>query len=297
MKRRRGRRSFWWWSWLLLVTAVGGTLGGAMWGKKQWEEADKDYPSIAGVKVDIRAPFKGKKQKQSPTGLANLNEAQVMQEIESHDNLSQFATELDLTQKWGLGLEEAVSELRASVDLDLNQRKQELSVQVVRPNPDEAAELANAIAKKVPEVIKTLDESNKAEGLKRLKLEIEPYHKAEEEARLTLKKALADIKVKLDPKPGIDLGIYMEVPAILDAKVEWDSAREASLKFATGQREFEQHWQRKLSPSVVTTPAIPALNFTGPEVQPFQVQFGLYGLTLGLFGGIILMAICWKLFP
>ena len=297
MKRRRGRRGFWWWSWLLLMTAVGGTLGGAFYGKKQWEEADKDYPSTAVVKVDIRAPFSSKKHQSAPTGLSNVNETQVMQQIESHDSLSKIAADLGLTQKWALGLEDVITSLRASVDLDLRREDKELHVTVVRADPAEASELANAIADKIPDLIKTIDASNKAEGLKRLSLELEPYVEEEENSRLALKKALEDIKVKLDPKPGIELGIYMEVPAVLNAKVEWDSARETRLKFSSEQRTFETYWKTMLKPSLVTTKATPAPTFTGPEMQPFQVQFGLYGLTLGLFGGVVLMAICWKLFP
>ncbi|MDB4544616.1 hypothetical protein N9Z83_01595, partial [Akkermansiaceae bacterium] len=162
----------------------------------------------------------------------------------------------------------------------------------IRPDPAESAELANAIAKRVPEVIKNLDEFNKAEGLERLKLEAEPYIKTEQDAKDALKKALADMKVNLEIEPGIDLNIYMTVPAVAEAKEYWDTVRETKIAF-----EFERYWQKITKPSLVTTKATPAPYFTGPEVQPFQMQFGLYGLTLGLFVGILLMAVCWKLLP
>jgi len=297
MKRRRGRRSFWWWSWLLLITAAGGTFGGAFFGKKVWEKAEKEYPSTAVVKVGIRPPFQGKQYDDVPTGVANVNEAAVMAKMESHDGLSAIAAELDLMQRWGLGLDEVIAALRSSLDLDLNQKENELNVTVVRPNPEEAAELANVIAKKFPEIIKEFDKTNKAEGLERLKLEAAPYAEAEEEARLMVKKALADIKVKLDPRPGVDLGIYMSVPAVLDAKLGWESASEARVAFLKGQIEYESYWNKPTKPSLVSTKATPAPTFSGPELQPFQIQFGLYGLTLGLFAGILLMGILWKLFP
>ena len=297
MKRRRGRRSFWWWSWLLLLTAVGGTLGGAFYGKQEWEKADKEYPASAIVKTDIRAPFKGNNLKESPTGIANVNESQVMKEIESHAALSKITTDLDLTQKWALGLEDVITALRSSLDVNLEQEDKMMEVAIVRPDPNEAAEIATAIAKMVPDVIKALDASNKSAGLERLKLEAEPYNQTEADARQALKQALLNIKVNLEPTPGMDLNIYMTVPAVAEAKEYWDTVRETKIAFDISQGEYGRYWQKPLKPSFVSSPATPAPNFTGPEMQPFQVQFGLYGLTLGLFGGIVLMTICWKLFP
>ena len=297
MKRRRGRRSFWWWSWLLLLTALGGTIGGAYYGKLEWEKADKDYPASAVVNVDIRAPFKGNNLEENPTGMANVNEAQVMKEIESHDALSKVAANLNLTQKWALGLDEVIAALRSSLDLHLDQEEKKMEVAIVRPEPNEAAEIANAIAKIVPDVIKALDTANKSAGLERLKLEADPYNKTESEARQALKKALADIKVNLEIRPGMDLNIYMTVPAVAEAKEYWDTVRETKIAFDISQGEYERYWQKLLKPSFVTTQATPAPTFSGPEMQPFQVQFGVYGLTLGLFGGILLMAIFWKLLP
>ena len=297
MKRRRGRRSFWWWSWLLFLMAIGGTLGGAFYGRQEWERADKEYPAFAIVKTYIRAPFKGSNLKESPTGIANANESQLMKEIESRSALSKIAADLNLIQKWGLGIDEVIVALRSSLDLNLDQKDKLMEVAIVRPDPNEAAEIATAIAKMVPDVIKTLDASNKSAGLERLKLEAKPYNQTEAEARQALKQALLNIKVNLEPTPGMDLNIYMTVPAVAEAKEYWDTVRDTKIAFDISQGEYTRYWQKPLKPSFVSSPATPAPNFTGPEIQPFQVQFGLYGLTLGLFGGIVLMAICWKLFP
>lgn len=297
MKRRRGRRSFWWWSWLLFLTAVGGTLGGAFYGKQEWEKADKEYPASAIVETNIRAPFKGNNLKESPTGIANVNESQVIKEIESHATLSKIAADLNLTQKWELGLDDVITTLRSSLDVNLDQQDKMMEVAIVRPDPNEAAEIATAIAKMIPDVIKALDASNKSAGLERLNLEAEPYNQTEADARQALKQALSNIKVNLEPTPDMDLNIYMTVPAVAEAKEYWDTVRETKIAFDISQGEYGRYWQKPLKPSFVSRAATPAPNFTGPEMQPFQVQFGLYGLTLGLFGGIALMTICWKLFP
>ncbi|MDB4687260.1 hypothetical protein OAE92_00580 [Akkermansiaceae bacterium] len=297
MKRRRGRRSFWWWSWLLFLTALGGTLGGAFYGKQEWEKADKEYPASAIVKTAIRAPFKGNNLKESPTGITNVNESQVIKEIESHAALSKIVADLNLTQKWALGLDDVIATLRSSLDVNLDQQDKMMEVAIVRPDPNEAAEIATAIAKLIPDVIKALDASNKSAGLERLKLEAEPYNQTEGDARQALKQALLNIKVNLEPTPGMDLNIYMTVPAVAEAKEYWDTVRETKIAFDISQGEYSRYWQKPLKPSFVSSPAMPAPNFTGPEMKPFQVQFGLYGLTLGLFGGIVLMTICWKLFP
>ena len=297
MKRRRGRRGFWWWSWLLLLTAAGGMLGGAFYGKQEWKRADKEYPASAIVKTDIRAPFRGNNLKESPTGIANVNESQVMKELESHAVLSKIATDLNLAQKWELGVDDVITTLRSSLDVNLNQEDKMMEVAIVRPDPNEAAKIANTIAETVPKVIKDLDASNKSAGLKRLKSEAEPYNQTEADARLALKQALLNIKVNLEPTPGMDLNIYMTVPAVAEAKEYWDTVRETKIAFDISQEEYARYWQKPLKPSIVNSPATPAPNFTGPEMQPFQVQFGLYGLILGLFGGIALMAVCWKLLP
>jgi hypothetical protein len=220
-----------------------------------------------------------------------------MKELESHAVLSKIATDLNLAPKWELGLDDVITTLRSSLDVNLNQRDKMMEVAIVRPNPDEAAKIANAIAEMVPDLIKALDASNKSAGLERLKLEAEPYNQTEADARQALKQALLNIKVNLEPTPGIDLNIYMTVPAVAEAKEYWDTVRETKIAFDISQGEYGRYWQKPLKDSSVSRRATPAPNFTGPEVQPFQVQFGLYGLTLGLFGGIILMAICWKLFP
>jgi hypothetical protein len=281
----------------LFLTAVGGTLGGAFYGKQEWEKADKEYPASAIVKTAIRAPFKGNNLKESPTGITNVNESQVIKEIESHAALSKIVADLNLTQKWALGLDDVIATLRSSLDVNLDQQDKMMEVAIVRPDPNEAAEIATAIAKLVPDVIKALDASNKSAGLERLKLEAEPYNQTEGDARQALKQALLNIKVNLEPTPGMDLNIYMTVPAVAEAKEYWDTVRETKIAFDISQGEYSRYWQKPLKPSFVSSPAMPAPNFTGPEMKPFQVQFGLYGLTLGLFGGIVLMTICWKLFP
>jgi len=276
---------------------VGGTLGGAFYGKQEWKKADKEYPASAILKTDIRAPFKGKNLKESPTGIANVNELQVMKEIESHAALSKITTDLELAKKWGIGVDDVITTLRSSLDVNLNQKDKMMEVAVVRPDPNEAAEIANAIAEMLKDKIKALDASNKSAGLERLKSEAEPYNQTEAEARQALKQALLNIKVNLEPTPGMDLNIYMTVPAVAEAKEYWDTVRETKIANDISQGEYRRYWEKPLKNSSVISKATPARNFMGPDIEPFQVQFGLYGLTLGLFGGIVLMTICWKLFP
>ena len=38
-------------------------------------------------------------------------------------------------------------------------------------------------------------------------------------------------------------------------------------------------------------------SFVGPNLQPFQASWSVYGMTLGLVVGSLLILICWKLFP
>ncbi len=299
MKRRRGRRGFWWWSWLLaLVTAVG-VVGGFLYGKKKWEDGPKDYLSTAKLSVHIRPPFVAKSARVEDSGsrLANLNEEAVLRDLKSDDALRPIIETLDLSAAWGLGTDDALTELRSSIDLEHDRLVKELDVRVTRHDPLEAAQIANLIAEGVYGRVKVVDERQKLEGAKTLSLELAPFIEIEAEARAELKAAFAAKNLKIDPKPGMDVSTYLLDPTIRDAHLEWDSARETLKGVKESQRAFESHWSRSVRPTIIVTKAVPPPSFYGPEVEPIQMQWALYGLTAGLILGSLLSLICWKLFP
>ena len=299
MKRRRGRRGFWWWSWLLALVTIGGVVGGFFFGKKQWEDAPKDYVSAATVSFHVRPPFvaSGAGVQQTVSGIANLNEVAVMREIESDSVLSPLVTELDLSQKWGLGTDDAVAELREAIELDLNREKKELYVILTRPDPVESALIANGLADRIAPTIKAFDDQAKAEGVNKVDDELRPFLEAEADARATLKAALMAKDIKIDPEPGVDLGPYLFIPEVLAANLEWDSARENLETRRAEQGQYSSYWGRAVKPSIVMVRAEPPPTFSGPELKPFQVEWALYGLTTGLVVGSLLSLLCWKLFP
>jgi hypothetical protein len=300
MKRRRGRRVFWWWSWLLVLLTIGAVVGGFLHGKKRWEDAPKDFRSVATLSFHVRNPFvvPGQAALVSTSRLADSNEAEVMREIESEVALTPIVTEFDLAQKWGIGTEDALTELRTSLELELDRGKDDLYVIVIRHDPAEAAQLANAVAKGVISRIKVIDERKKVEMAKKLELELQPFVDEEVDARAKIKSALAENNIPIDPQPGMKIDeIYTVLPKVHDAMVEWDLAQRNLVERQSDQVQYTNYWKKSVRPSLVSENAVPALSFIGPELQPFQVEWSLYGLTLGLVVGSLLMLVCWNLFP
>jgi hypothetical protein len=299
MKRRRGRRGFWWWSWILALVTIGGVVGGFFYGKKQWENAPKDYLSSAKLSVHIRAPFvgRGAKLAASDGRLANPSEEAFLRDLKSDDALSPIISKLDLSQKWALGTDDALGELRSSVELEYDRQMKQLLIIISRHEPNESAEISNLIANGVAERVKVVDEQQKLEGLKKLELELKPFILEEVEARAVLKKSFIAKGINAEPEPGLSERPYLLDPTILDAHLEWNAALEILEGVKTSQDAFENHWRRPVRPTIVIENAVPPPTFAGPEVEPFQMQFALYGLTFGLIVGSLLSLICWKLFP
>jgi len=295
MKRRRGRRSFWWWSWLLALITIGTTVGGYLYGKKRWEETPKDYVAVAVVSVDIRPPFAVLGVEQAETGLLNENEDRTLREIESDEGLKPIIDDLDLTKRWAMSVGEATTELRTSIDLYLN--KKELNVTVTRHDPGESAEIANAVARAIPGRIKAGDDERVELETSKLKEEIQPHLKEIERTRLQLKEAFAANNISIDPKPGLDIGVYFEIAEVASANLAWVEAREFYEVAVKGQSGISNYWERGIDPSYLKTRAVPPTVIAGPPLEPFQVQTALYGMTLGLLVGSLLMFVFWKLFP
>lgn len=299
MKRRRGRRSLVWWSWLLALVTIAGVVGGYLYGAMRWAEAPKDYLSVAKLAINIRPPFVSQKAgiELSAGVMANVNEQEVLRRIESEEVLGLLVKRLDLTGRWDVGTSEAVNRIRTGLLLDLDKETDILSVQVSLHHPEDAAEVANALAALVPETVSEFDALKKAAAFELLKAESQPLEDLESEAKEKLTQALANNGINLKLTPEIDLGPYQEFKDVLTAKVEWDSAREDLLELQKEQGEYRQYWLRALRPTLVTQKAEVRTNFVGPPVKPFQKRWATYGLTAGMFLGSLLMFLCWKLFP
>jgi hypothetical protein len=125
----------------------------------------------------------------------------------------------------------------------------------------------------------------------------QPLLDEEAAAKAKLKQALAAKGVNIDPGPGVDLGDYLYIPEVLDAKLEWDSTGEALKAIYDSQAEYRNYWAKTVKPSFVMAKAVAPPSFVGPDLQPFQVRWSVYGLTAGMVAGSLLMLICWKLFP
>lgn len=297
MKRRRGRRGFWWWSWVLALLTIGLTVGGYLYGEKRWEAAPKDYVAVAVLSVDIRKPFEASGVEAVETGLLNDSETKTLEGVQSDQGLAPVVATLGLDKKWELSADDAVIELRSSVDLDLISDTKELTVLVTRHDPVEAAEIANAIARSIPGRIKASDEAMIERETAKLQEEMKPYAKEIEDARLALKAAFTANNIPIDPRPGLDVTPYNQIPAVLSANLAWVEAREFFLVAERGQREVERYLKRKIKPSIVKAPAVPPTTIAGPELKSFQVQTALYGLTAGLLLGSLVTFVLWKLFP
>lgn len=299
MKKRRGRRGFWWWSWLLALVAIGGTVGGFMMGKKQWEEAPKEYLATAKLSFHVRAPFVPSKSgvQITTSDVATENEAQVLREMKSEDSLTGISTKLGLAEKWEMSPVEVITKLRTGLEFDLNKETNELNINATLNDPVTAAAVANAVAEDLPGKIKSIDERNEAQALKQLEVEAQPFVDDEAEARKSLKDALAAKNVNLEIRPDVELGDFLLIPEVLTAKLEWDSARDLLESARSGQVEFQSYWGKSVKPSFLVKKAETPPSFVGPALGPYQSRWAVYGLTAGMVAGVLLMMILWKLFP
>ncbi|MDB4265333.1 hypothetical protein N9891_01205 [bacterium] len=298
MKRRRGRRGFWWWSWLLALITIGGVVGGFFYGQKRWEEAPKDYISWATASVHIRPPFKVKGATADDANrLEDLSEEALLRDLKSEEVMEGIVADLDLSQRWALGTADAVADLRSSIDLDYDRLANTLDVIVTRHEPKEAAEIANLLAGGVGARIKVVDEQQKLEAAEQQKVELQPFVDEEVRTRTALKNAFKKKGITFDPKPGLDVSVYLLDPDLKIAYIEWDTTLQNLNGVKVDQGDFERHWGRSIRPTIVTEKAFAPPSFSGPAVEPFQMQWSLYGLTLGLVCGSLLSLICWKLFP
>lgn len=299
MKKRRGRRGFWWWSWLLIVLTIGGVVGGFFYGKQKWDEAPKEYVAYAALSFHVRDVFRSTQNglEVGSIGVADANESEVLRNVKSEESLKEIAQNLDFANQWGVSQNEAILQLRGGLDLDLDQVSDQLAVAARLTNSQEAADFANAVATEIPKLIKRLDEKNKKEAMEQFSRDAQPLVDENITAKEKLKESLTAKGVKLEPGPGVDLGDYLYIPEVLDAKLEWDSTSDALKEIYESQSEYRSYWSKTVRPSFVMTKASAPPNFVGPNLQPFQARWSVYGMTAGLVVGSLLMLTCWKLFP
>ena len=299
MKKRRGRRGFWWWSWLLIVLTIGGVVGGFFYGKKKWDEAPKEYVAYATLSFHVRDVFVSSQNgfQAGATGVADANQSEVLRNVKLEESLKGIALNLDLANQWGMTQNEAVFRLRGGLDLDLDLVADQLTVEARLNDSQDTADFANAVAAEIPNLIKRLDEKKKKEAMDQFSRDAQPLVDENLNAKEILKESLAAKGVKLEPGPGVDLGDYLYIPEVLDAKLEWDSTSDALKAVYDSQSEYRNYWSKVVSPSFVMAKATPPPSFVGPSLQPFQARWSVYGMTVGLVVGSLLMLICWKLFP
>ena len=299
MKKRRGRRGFWWWSWLLIVLTIGGVVGGFFYGKKKWDEAPKEYVAYATLSFHVRDVFVSSQNEfqAGATEVADANQSEVLRNVKLEESLKGIALNLDFAKQWGMTQNEVVIRLRGGLDLDLDQVTNQLTVEARLNDSQDAADFANAVAAEIPNLIKRLDEKKKKEAMDQFSQDSQPLVDENLNAKEKLKESLAAKGVKLEPGPGVDLGDFLYIPEVLDAKLEWDSTSDALKALYDSQSEYRNYWSKLVSPSFVMAEATPPPSFVGPNLQPFQARWSVYGMTMGLVVGSLLMLICWKLFP
>ena len=299
MKKRRGRRGFWWWSWLLIALTIGGVVGGFFYGKKKWDEAPKEYVAYATLSFHVRDVFVSSQNEiqAGSTGVADANQSEVLRNVKLEESLKGIALNLDFADQWGMTQNEAVIRLRGGLDLDLDQVTDQLTVGARLNDSQDTADFANAVATEIPNLIKRLDEKKKKEATDQFSRDAQPLVDENLTAKEKLKESLAAKGVKLEPGPGVDLGDYLYIPEVLDAKLEWDSTSDALRAIYDSQSEYRNYWSKVVSPSFVMAKATAPPSFVGPNLQPFQARWSVYGMTAGLVVGSLLMLICWKLFP
>ena len=301
MLHRKRRKGFWWYSWLLVLTIGGGVVGGYYGGLKMWEAAPKDYEATAVMRVEIRPVF-------TPTGAVELaaeegldlggdnsvNELEALRYAQGSESLKPTIRELDLAAKWGLTESETLAELANSVDAELE--VPEITISVIRSDPEEAALLANTVAKNAVDSLKRFDESLHTTAMKRLDAELAvvrgPVNLALEEAATALREA----KVPITPTIDTDLQPYMEIPEVLNAAVDLTSAKERLEQVQRDQKKERIFFARPMASPEIIKEATPPAKHVGPPTEPFTQQGMLMGSIAGILGGLLLMFIFWKLF-
>ena len=233
----------------------------------------------------------------SSTGVADANQSEVLRNVKLEEFLKGIALNLDFADQWGMTQNEAVIRLRGGLDLDLDQVTDQLTVGARLNDSQDTADFANAVATEIPNLIKRLDEKKKKEATDQFSRDAQPLADENLTAKEKLKESLAAKGVKLEPGPGVDLGDYLYIPEVLDAKLEWDSTSDALKAIYDSQSEYRNYWSKVVSPSFVMAKATAPPSFVGPNLQPFQARWSVYGMTAGLVVGSLLMLICWKLFP
>jgi len=244
MKKRRGRRGFWWWSWLLIALTIGGVVGGFFYGKKKWDEAPKEYVAYATLSFHVRDVFVSSPNEiqAGSTGVADANQSEVLRNVKLEESLKGIALNLDFANQWGMTQNEAVFRLRGGLDLDLDLVADQLTVEARLNDSQDTADFANAVAAEIPNLIKRLDEKKKKEATDQFSRDAQPLVDENLTAKEKLKESLAAKGVKLEPGPGVDLGDYLYIPEVLDAKLEWDSTSDALKAIYDSQSEYRNYW-------------------------------------------------------
>ncbi len=294
MLKRKRRKGFWWYSWILVLLAIGGTVGGYFYGNQQWESGPKQYRTTAIMEAEIRKPYTQQNAAVSP-GRSHENQSEALRVLRGKETLLPVMRALQLSNRWGLGDSEALQVLLESVDTELG-KGNEILIIGTGSSPEEAAELANATVAQGMENLKLLADRKKSEGLdvlqKKLDRAYEPIQRALDEATL----AFEENRLPLVPTEDTDLTPYMEIEAVLKAKVDLDTSKERYNEVRLLQREQRLYWERALSEPRVVQEAMAPSKISGPPKEPLLKQWALLGLTAGLILGLLLMLIFWKLF-
>lgn len=274
-------------------------MGGFFLGKKKWEEAPKEYVASASVSFNVRDVFVSSQQgvRNDAAGVPDANEAEVLRQAQSEDFLQKVARKLELTKRWEMSATEVVARLRSALDLDLDTSTDQLQVNTNLNHPQDAADFANAVAEELPELIVQIDEQNKEQSVAQLVIDAQPFVDEEVDAKSRLREALLAKGVKIEPGSGVDLGDYLLIPEVREAKLDWDSAKESLEAFNGSQSKYQSYWSKRVRPSMVIAKALAPPSFVGPALRPFETRWSVYGMTAGLIAGSLMMLACWKLFP
>lgn len=294
MLQRKRRKGFWWYSWLLVLLVGGGIGGGWYLGDQRWQEGPKDYRSTALLKADIREPYLAGVSPDQPRGVLSATQLEAQRVVRGVETLRPVMRELRLTDRWVVTEGEALRMLAESVDVDLSEG--EFKIVTVRPDPAEAAEIANAVAARAALALRESDQAQREAAAQRLEEELDRERLPLRRALATATEALKAEGIPIAVTEETDLSTYMELAPVLDAQVEIESAKERLREREQKQVEERRHWQKDMEVPEVTVQAVPAVKFSGPERTPFQQQGMLYGGTIGLGLGLLLMFVFWKLF-
>ncbi len=295
MLKRKRRKGFWWYSWILILLAIGGTVGGYFYANQVWEKGPKEYRSVAILEADIRKPFAQGKMLSDTEGVNNSSQTEAKRILNGLGTLRPVLRELNLANTWVLDDSEALKILSESVDVDISQ-KDEISITVTRDSPQEAADIANAISRQALTSLAEMDERKRTEAAERLD---EKISEARKPVLAALAKAAAAMKANglpLEPTLETNLRPFFEITEVLEASVELEDAKDDLEDVQQSQSNERSFWDTALNEIKVVQEAVAPARFSGPDKQPIQKEFALWGLTLGLLLGLILMLLLWKLF-